>query len=114
MTYQAKGMQAWLFQRITGAFMGLYILYFIWLMIMTEQITYQLWLSWFSHPLMNTATGLFFIQLAIHAWVGMRDIVLDYITHDMLRLFTLIGIGFFLLASSLEMLRVLFSLSFNA
>ena len=111
MTYQAKGLQAWLFQRLTGVFMALYILYFLWVIFATKQMTFPLWLEWFSHPLMNTATGLFFINLAMHSWVGMRDIVLDYIPHDSLRLFTLTCIGFFLIMTSLWMLRILFSLT---
>ena len=111
MSFQAKGLQAWLFQRLTGAFMALYILYFLGVMFTTEQMTYVLWLEWFSHPLMNTATGLFFIHLAVHAWVGMRDIVMDYIANDSVRLFALACISFFLITTSLGMLRILLSLS---
>ena len=111
MTYQAKGLQAWLFQRLTGAFMALYMLYFLGVIFSTEQMTYSLWFEWFSHPLMNTLTGLFFIHLAVHSWVGMRDIVMDYIPHDSLRLFTLACISFFLIMISLWMLRILFSLT---
>ena len=113
MTYQAKGLQAWLFQRLTAAFMALYILYVLWVLLSTEQMTYTLWRGWFAHPLMNTATGLFFINLAIHAWVGMRDIVLDYMPNDSLRLFTLACISFFLVTISLGMLRILFSFTLN-
>ncbi len=54
------------------------------------------------------------IQLVVHAWVGMRDIVLDYLSNDALLLLSLTGIAFFLIALSLEMLRILFSLSFIA
>jgi succinate dehydrogenase / fumarate reductase membrane anchor subunit len=113
MTYQAKGLQAWFFQRVTGVFMAFYMVYFLWVILTSEPFTYQIWLTWFSHPLMNTATSLFFIQLVVHAWVGMRDIVLDYVPNDTLRFFTLICVSFFLIASSLEMLRILFSLTFK-
>ena len=111
MSYQAKGLQAWLFQRLTAVFMVLYILYFLVVIFSTEQMTYQLWVEWFSHPLMNTATGLFFIHLAVHAWVGMRDVVLDYVANDSFRLTILACISFFLIISCLGMLRILFSLS---
>ncbi|WP_198264685.1 succinate dehydrogenase, hydrophobic membrane anchor protein [sulfur-oxidizing endosymbiont of Gigantopelta aegis] len=110
MTYQAKGLQAWLFQRLTAAFMALYILYFLGVILTTSEMTYVAWLEWFSHPLMNTASGLFFIHLAVHAWVGMRDIVLDYVSNDSLRLLSLTCISFFLIIISLGMLRILFSL----
>jgi len=111
MSYQAKGLQAWLFQRLTAVFMVLYILYFLVVIFSTEQMTYRLWVEWFSHPLMNTATGLFFIHLAVHAWVGMRDVVLDYVPNDSFRLTILACISFFLIISCLGMLRILFSLS---
>ena len=111
MNYQAKGLQAWLFQRLTAVFMVLYIIYFLTVIVTAEQMTYVQWVAWFSHPLMNTATGLFFIHLAVHAWVGMRDIVLDYVHNDSLRLVTLACISFFLIISCLGMLRILFSLS---
>jgi succinate dehydrogenase / fumarate reductase membrane anchor subunit len=93
--------------------MALYIVYFSGVILSTEQMTYTLWQEWFAHPLMNTATGLFFINLAIHAWVGMRDIVLDYMPNDSLRLFTLACISFFLVTISLGMLRILFSFTLN-
>ena len=113
MSYQAKGLQAWLFQRLTGVFMVLYILYFLLVLLTTETMTYAAWVAWFSHPLMNTATGLFYIHLAVHAWVGMRDVVLDYVPNDSLRLTTLACISFFLIITCLGVLRILFSLSLN-
>ncbi len=111
MSYQAKGLQAWLFQRLSGAFMAVYILYVLGVLLTADSISYQQWLAWLSHPVMNMATGLFFLTLAYHAWVGMRDIVLDYVPNDALRLLALTGISLFLIASSLYLLRILFSLS---
>jgi succinate dehydrogenase / fumarate reductase, membrane anchor subunit len=35
---------------------------------------------------MRVATLLFAVSLAWHAWVGVRDIVMDYARHDGLRL----------------------------
>jgi succinate dehydrogenase / fumarate reductase, membrane anchor subunit len=111
MSYQAKGLQAWLFQRLSAAFMALYMVYFLGIIFTTQEMNYQRWLEWFSHPIMNTATGLFFLHLIVHAWVGMRDVALDYISNDILRLITLACISFFLITSCLGMLRILFSLS---
>lgn len=113
MSYQAKGLQAWLFQRLTGVFMALYIGYVLAVLMFSDSMTYQQWVAWFSSPLMNTATGLFFLLLAYHAWVGMRDIVIDYVPNDSLRLLVLTAISLFLFSSSLYLLRILFSLSLN-
>ncbi len=111
MSYQAKGLQAWLLQRLTGVFMALYILYVLGVVVFSESMNYQQWSGWLSHPLMNTATGLFFLTLAYHAWVGMRDIVIDYVLHDAFRLLVLTLISLFLISSSLYLLKILFSLT---
>lgn len=113
MIYQAKGIQAWFLQRVSAIYMALYMVYFLWTFFNIELLTFQIWLNWLSHPIMNMATGVFFLLFAVHAWVGMRDIVLDYIPNDSWRFISLVGIGLFILASSLEVIRILFSLAFN-
>ncbi len=113
MSYQAKGLQAWLLQRLTGVFMALYILCVLGVVVFSESMNYQQWSGWLSHPLMNTATALFFLTLAYHTWVGMRDIVIDYVPNDALRLLVLTLISLFLISSGLYMLKILFSLSLS-
>ena len=40
---------------------------------------YAGWHSWLADPLVNLATGLFVLSLLVHAWVGIRDIIIDYV-----------------------------------
>ena len=44
------------------------------------------WRDLFAHGWMRVATLLFIVSLAWHAWVGVRDILMDYIKPDGLRL----------------------------
>jgi succinate dehydrogenase / fumarate reductase membrane anchor subunit len=37
------------------------------------------WKALFSQGWMRVATLLFFVSLLLHAWVGMRDILMDYV-----------------------------------
>ena len=57
MSYQVKGLQAWLFQRLSAVFMLVYILYFVIKLMFSAPMSYAQWSAWFSEPLMNTATG---------------------------------------------------------
>jgi len=80
------GLRDWLAQRITGALMAVYALLVAILMLDKAPFTYQAWTGVFARGWMRIATLLFAVSLAWHAWVGTRDILMDYIKHDGLRL----------------------------
>jgi succinate dehydrogenase / fumarate reductase membrane anchor subunit len=80
------GSRDWLAQRITAAMMAVYSILILLLMLNRPAFTYEAWKALFSQGWMRIATLLFAISLAWHAWVGVRDIVMDYIKHDGLRL----------------------------
>lgn len=80
------GLRAWLVQRITAAIiLGLLLLFFIRLALEPFK-TYQAWSQWMSEPLVSVAVALFFSALLLHAWVGLRDVILDYVHNTALRL----------------------------
>ena len=56
----------------------------------------------------TTVTGVFIIALLFHTWIGMRDIVLDYVKNIMLRIFILAMLMGVLIGSALWALRILF------
>jgi succinate dehydrogenase / fumarate reductase membrane anchor subunit len=76
----------WLAQRITAAIMALYTVVALFVFASRSPFTYESWRALFSSGWMRVATLLFFVSLAWHAWVGARDILMDYIKHDGLRL----------------------------
>lgn len=47
---------------------------------------YAAWKSLFSHQWMRIATFVFFICLFWHAWIGMRNILMDYVHPTAVRL----------------------------
>jgi len=91
------GMRDWLAQRITAVLMVVYTLVLAWVLLRGQPVTYPMWRELFTHGAMRVATLLFAFSLAWHAWVGARDILMDYIKHDGLRLtlqvFTLLLLG---------------------
>ena len=53
---------------------------------MGQPINYAIWHDLFTQGWMRVATLLFAASLAWHAWVGVRDIIMDYIKPTGLRL----------------------------
>ena len=94
------GLTDWLAQRITAAIMAVYSVIALVVVLGGVPITYAVWKDLFSQGWMRVATLLFMASLAWHAWVGVRDILMDYIRPDGLRLtlqvFTLLTIAAYL------------------
>ena len=80
------GLGSWLAQRITAVIMALYTLILLLVFMSGRPIDYGGWKQLFDHGWMRVGTLLFAVSLAWHAWVGVRDIVMDYIKPDGLRL----------------------------
>jgi succinate dehydrogenase / fumarate reductase membrane anchor subunit len=53
------------------------------------QISFVQWRAWIAQPLAASALLLVAAALFIHAWVGIRDVVLDYVQPLALRLLIL-------------------------
>jgi succinate dehydrogenase / fumarate reductase membrane anchor subunit len=80
------GTRDWLAQRITAVIIALYSVIVLLLMQSKAPFTYEAWKGLFAQGWMRIATLLFAASLAWHAWVGTRDILMDYVKHDGLRL----------------------------
>jgi succinate dehydrogenase / fumarate reductase, membrane anchor subunit len=80
------GLRDWLAQRITAIVMAVYIVGFAVVLSCTKPATYDAWRSLFAQSWMRVATLLFAVSLVWHAWVGVRDILMDYIQPTAVRL----------------------------
>jgi succinate dehydrogenase / fumarate reductase, membrane anchor subunit len=80
------GLRDWLLQRLTGVVMALYTIGFAACLLMAPPATYADWKALFAGPFVRLATMFFVVALLYHAWVGMRDIVMDYVKPTGLRL----------------------------
>jgi succinate dehydrogenase / fumarate reductase membrane anchor subunit len=80
------GMRDWLAQRLTAVVMVAYSLVLAVALVRGEPITYAVWRELFAQGWMRVATLVFAVSLVWHAWVGTRDILMDYIKPDGLRL----------------------------
>jgi succinate dehydrogenase / fumarate reductase membrane anchor subunit len=80
------GLKDWLIQRITALIMALYTLLWLGIALVQGGVDYALWQALFANGAFRIATLLFWLALLWHAWVGMRDIWMDYVKPAALRL----------------------------
>ena len=81
------GLRDWLSQRVTAALMALFTLAVLaQLLVKKGPVGYDLWAGIFSAQWMKVLTFVVIVSLRVHAWVGMRDILMDYVKPMVLRL----------------------------
>ena len=80
------GLRDWLAQRITAVIMAVYTVIVMWVVFSGPPLTYVVWKDLFARGWMRVATLVFAASLAWHAWVGVRDIIMDYIKPTGIRL----------------------------
>jgi succinate dehydrogenase / fumarate reductase, membrane anchor subunit len=80
------GMRDWLAQRITGIILAVYAVLLISMVLTRKEMSYGIWAGFFAESWMKVATLLAILALIYHAWVGVRDIYMDYIKPTAVRL----------------------------
>ena len=80
------GLRDWLMQRATASVMALFTLVLIVQVMLPGAMGYDKWSGIFSAQWMKVLTFTVIIALAWHAWVGTRDIWMDYVKSVGLRL----------------------------
>jgi succinate dehydrogenase / fumarate reductase, membrane anchor subunit len=74
------GLRDWMAQRATAIVMALYTIILLVAFLSGKNFSYEGWAGLFAHQWFKVATFVTFIALFYHAWVGMRDIWMDYCT----------------------------------
>jgi len=81
------GLRDWLIQRVTAVLMLLYTLAIAGYLLVQPVVDYNLWTHLFSNDVVRTFSLLFLLSVFYHAWIGVRDIVMDYVKPAAIRLF---------------------------
>ena len=81
------GMRDWLSQRVTACLMALFtVLLLAQVLFSSGPLGYDTWAGIFSSQWMKVLTFVLLLSLGWHAWVGMRDIWMDYVKPAAIRL----------------------------
>ncbi len=73
------GLRDWLVQRVTAVLMVFYTGLLIVLVILYQPADYDEFKSLFTGQWMRVISFLFFASLCWHAWVGIRNVLMDYV-----------------------------------
>ena len=73
------GLKDWMAQRVTALLMALFTVAVLVQVLLPGPLGYDRWAGMFSKQWMKVLTFVVIISLAYHAWVGMRDIWMDYV-----------------------------------
>ncbi len=85
------GVRDWLAQRVTAALMAIFTIVVLARLILTSgPVGYDKWAGLFAGQGMKMLTFATIVALLYHAWVGMRDVWMDYIKPVGVRLALLI------------------------
>lgn len=80
------GVGDWLAQRLTAALLALFTLVLLVQLLTPGALGYDKWAGIFAAQWMKVLTFVVIVALLWHAWVGMRDIWMDYVKPVAVRL----------------------------
>jgi succinate dehydrogenase / fumarate reductase membrane anchor subunit len=80
------GVKDWLAQRVTAVLMALYTIVLLFMFLTGSDFSYEGWAGLFARQWFKLFTLAVFLGLFYHAWVGMRNVWMDYIKPAFLRL----------------------------
>ena len=100
------GFRDWLAQRATAVLMAAYTVVFLAVLMVEKPADYLGWYGLFSPTWMKIATLTFLASLFYHAWVGIRDIWMDYIKPTGVRLILQVGSIVWLAACGMWALKI--------
>ncbi len=80
------GLRDWLVQRITAIVMLFYTVGLVALLVLAADASFEGWKALFAQTWVRVFTTVTVMALLLHAWVGVRDIWMDYVQPLGLRL----------------------------
>ncbi len=104
------GLKDWLAQRVTALVMAVYVIVFVGILLACTPHSYEDWRALFGHLPMRIATLVFFLSLFWHAWIGMRDILMDYVKPTGIRLGLEVVVVLVLVGYAVWVVQILWSL----
>jgi succinate dehydrogenase / fumarate reductase membrane anchor subunit len=101
------GLRDWLLQRITAVVMVLFVLFVVVDLLLQPRVDYDVWTRLFSNNITRSFALLFLLSLFYHAWIGVRDIVMDYIKPASVRLIVHVSVILALLMYAIWSVQIL-------
>lgn len=102
------GLSEWLLQRMSAIYLGFFIIYISTRLTFWPINDFEHWHSWLGSPFVRIAWLLAFASLLLHAWIGMRSVLLDYLKPFQLRFIVSMIFATGLIASGFWVIDILY------
>lgn len=73
------GSMDWLAQRVTAVLMTLFTLIVIVHLLLPGELGYERWAGIFAAPWMKALTFVTIVAIGYHGWIGVRNVLMDYV-----------------------------------
>jgi succinate dehydrogenase / fumarate reductase, membrane anchor subunit len=104
----ASGLRAWLIQRVTAVYMLLFLVFVLLHFLLARPASYLAWRAWIADPAVGIGGLVFFAGLLAPLWIGVRDVILDYVKPLAVRVAALAFLGLGLAGLGASMMRNFF------
>jgi len=102
-----RGLGEWLVQRLSALYLAGFVFWLLARFGLQSFAGHAAWKAWMADGNVRLAFALFFMSLFLHAWVGVRSVLLDYLKTVWLRLLAQICLGVFLVACGFWAIQIL-------
>lgn len=102
-----SGLRAWMVQRFTAVYMLLFLVFMLLHFAFDRPRSHAEWEHWIGAPFVLVPTALFFAALLLHAWVGLRDVLMDYVRVLPIRVALLASLAFVLVGLGVWVMQIL-------
>ena len=103
-----SGLGEWLFQRLSAVYLGVFSVFLFAKFLFWPVSDFAEWQAWFSLSWVRVIWLFAFASLLIHAWIGVRSVLLDYISSFSLRFIIALLFATGLLVSGLWVIDILY------
>ncbi len=107
MRSSVAGLRAWLVQRVSAVYMLFFVIFLLIHFLVDPPTSYRAWRDWILSRDVGVAASVCWLALLAHAWVGVRDVVMDYVHPIAVRVPVLAFVGLGLTGIGAWAIRIL-------
>jgi succinate dehydrogenase / fumarate reductase membrane anchor subunit len=101
------GWKDWMIQRVTAVVMVVYSILILGFFLVHGAVAFADWKQLFQNQFVRILSLLFFLAVFYHAWIGVRDVLMDYIKPLSIRLSLQVVVCLFLIVCSIWTVSIL-------
>ena len=75
----SSGLRPWLVQRLSAVYITAAVIFMVFSWLDGAPQDYAAWRAWVAQPPVNMVLAVLVVALLAHAWVGVRDVIMDYV-----------------------------------